>query len=228
VKVDKNHAARRLFHQESFGVLSTNSLDLPGYPFGSVTPYCADAAGEPIIYISRIAQHTKNIQADRRLSLTVVDSASNSNDVQARGRLTLIGDGVPVESHVSGISERYFRYFPEARQYEQTHDFLFFRIELVRIRFIGGFGRIHWIDPDDFRLANPFSAIQESRIVGHMNDDHAAALRHYTGGGAATMTGIDSDGFDVLVEGRKRRITFDRPVHTMEEAREALVAMSKR
>src|SRR5215471_10843787 len=111
--MDKNQAARLLFHQESYGVLSTLSVDVPGYPFGSVTPYCADSNGQPILYISRIAQHTKNIEADRRLSLTIVESASDSKDVQARGRLTLIGDGVPLESNVAEISERYFRYFPE-------------------------------------------------------------------------------------------------------------------
>jgi putative heme iron utilization protein len=51
-------------------VLSTISLDVPGYPFGSLTPYCFDENGQPIVYISLIAQHTRNIMADPRLSLT--------------------------------------------------------------------------------------------------------------------------------------------------------------
>ena len=53
--MQKAQAARRLFLKESFGVLSTHSLDIPGYPFGSVTPYCADERCRPIIYISYIA-----------------------------------------------------------------------------------------------------------------------------------------------------------------------------
>ena len=77
-------AARQLFLQQSFGVLSTISLDVPGYPFGSITPYCADRQGYPIIYISYIAQHTRNILADPRVSLTVFENNTGSDDVQAR------------------------------------------------------------------------------------------------------------------------------------------------
>ena len=83
----EHNEARRLFLQQSFGVLSTISLDVPGYPFGSVTPYCADRQCRPVIYISRIAQHTRNVLADPRVSLTILEHG-DSDDVQARGRLT--------------------------------------------------------------------------------------------------------------------------------------------
>ncbi|HVQ65800.1 MAG TPA: pyridoxamine 5'-phosphate oxidase family protein, partial [Terriglobia bacterium] len=79
--MQKAQAARRLFLKESFGVLSTHSLDMPGYPFGSVTPYCADERCRPIIYISSIAQHTKNILKDPHVSLTIVESSAESDDV---------------------------------------------------------------------------------------------------------------------------------------------------
>ena len=84
--MDNFHAARQLFLQESFGVLSTISVDLPGYPFGSVTPYCADEQGRPVLYISHIAQHTRNILADSRVSLTVFEMTRGVTDVQAQGR----------------------------------------------------------------------------------------------------------------------------------------------
>jgi putative heme iron utilization protein len=203
-------------------------LDLPGYPFGSIAPYCADEAGRPIIYVSDIAQHTRNIKADRRVSLTVVESDSTSDDVQSRGRLTLIGNAKPLPSGEGRASERYFRHFPEARQYQETHDFVFYRIDLVRLRFIGGFGQIYWIEPAEFLADNPFSSPQEARILDHMNHDHGAALRHYAGGKDAAMTGIDAEGFDLIADGRKLRIHFEHPVRNMEEAREALVAMSRR
>jgi heme iron utilization protein len=225
--MDKTYAARKLFLEESFGVLSTVSLDPPGYPFGSVAPYCADQQGNPVIYISHIAIHTKNILADPRVSLTVVEHGGNSDDVQAQGRVTCLANARPVADKEKAIQERYFRYFPAARQYENTHDFAFFRLELVRIRFIGGFGQIYWVEPDEFLQANPFSFEQESRIIDHMNGDHRDALRHYVGGDA-TMTGIDSEGFDVMKAGRKIRLAFDTPVRTMEEARQALVALAKR
>ncbi|HEY2380645.1 MAG TPA: DUF2470 domain-containing protein [Terriglobia bacterium] len=230
--MDKNHAARRLFLGESFGVLSTLSLDVPGYPFGSITPYCGDEAGRPILYISEIAQHTKNLKADPRVSLTVVESESASDDVQSRGRLTLIGNAAPVQDGKGRAGERYFRHFSEARRYEQTHDFVFYRIDLVRLRFIGGFGQIYWVERDEFLAANPFPAAHEARIVDHMNGDHAAALRHYAGGKDAIMTGIDGEGFDLLAgdaaNRRKLRIHFENPVKNMDEAREALVAMSRK
>ena len=223
----QGNAARTLLLQESFGVLSTVSLDLPGYPFGSVTPYCADRLCRPIIYISHIAQHTKNIVADSRVSLTVVERSA-SDDVQAQGRVTCIGDARPVPSADSDARERYFRYFPASRRYERTHDFEFFRLELVRVRFIGGFGQIFWVEPAAFLVENPFSTADETRILQHMNKDHADALSRYVGGGPAEMVGIDGEGFDVLRDGKKVRIPFTAPVTNMEEARKALVEMARR
>lgn len=225
--MEKQNAARTLLLQESFGVLSTVSIDLPGYPFGSVTPYCTDRMCRPIIYISHIAQHTRNIVSDSRVSLTVVEKGA-SEDVQAQGRVTCIGDARPVEDGDDDVRERYFRYFPSARQYERTHGFEFFRLELVRVRFIGGFGQIFWVEPAAFMTANPFSPVEETRIIQHMNKDHAEALSRYVGGGTAEMAGIDAEGFDVLKAGKKIRIPFAAPVANMEEARKALVEMAKR
>lgn len=226
--VQKDRAARDLFLQQSFGVLATISLDVAGYPFGSVTPYCADEQCRPIIYISRIAQHTKNIIADSRASLTVVENNEGSDDVQAQGRLTCIGDALPMGADEASARERYFRYFPSARQYDQTHDFVFFRLQPVRLRFIGGFGQIYWLEPTEFMATNPFSRTQELQILDHMNKDHSDALRRYCGGEAAKMVGIDAEGFDVLTSGKKRRFNFETPIRNMEEARQALVAMAKR
>src|SRR5436309_15038380 len=222
----ENNEARRLFLQQSFGVLSTISLDVPGYPFGSITPYCADRQCRPVIYISRIAQHTQNILADSRVSLTVLENA-DSGDVQARGRLTCIANARPLSKDEEDVSERYFRYVPQARDYAWTHDFEFFRLELVRVRFIGGFGRIYWIEPDEFMTTNPFSAAQESRIIQNMNNDHSNALRQYCGGGPTEMAGIDAEGFDVLKSSGKVRLTFDTPIRNIEDARQALSAIAK-
>jgi putative heme iron utilization protein len=77
-------------------------------------------------------------------------------------------------------------------------------------------------------VSNPFSAAQEYRIVQHMNDDHRDTLAHYVGGKTAVMAGIDSEGFDVLVSGKKIRFSFNVAVRNMEEARQALIAMAER
>ena len=217
--------ARELLLRNSFGVLSTISLDVPGYPFGSVTPYCVDYQCRPLIYISHIAQHTRNILKDPRVSLTAVEGG-NSDDVQARGRVTIIANAQPLPDDEAGARARYFRYFPSARQYDQTHDFAFFRLELVRVRFIGGFGQIYWVEPADFVTKNPFSPAQEIQILQHMNRDHSDALRHYCNGETAEMAGIDANGFDVLKSGQKLRFSFETPVRNMEEARQALVKLA--
>jgi putative heme iron utilization protein len=225
--MNEGNAARTLLLQESFGVLSTVSIDLPGYPFGSVTPYCTDRMCRPIVYISHIAQHTKNILADSRVSLTIVEKGE-SDDVQAHGRVTCIADARQVAQDDDDVRERYFRYFPSARQYEQTHDFGFFRLELVRVRFIGGFGRIFWVEPSEFMTPNPFSRAEENRIVQHMNNGHSDSLSRYVGGGPAQMAGIDGEGCDVLQTGKKVRLPFSTPVTNTEEARKALVEMTRR
>src|SRR5437588_12980174 len=95
-RMTEKNAARRLLLQQSFGVLSTISLDVPGYPFGSVAPYCVDDQCRPVIYISHIAQHTRNIIADSRMSLTVVENNDGSDDVQAHGRVTCIANAQPM------------------------------------------------------------------------------------------------------------------------------------
>jgi len=227
MKSEKSHSARQLLLQESFGVLSTISIDVPGYPFGSVTPYCVDRECRPIVYISTIAQHTKNILADSKVSLTIVEASNDSDDVQARGRLTVLADAKPVMRSDASVRERYLRHFPGAIQYDDTHDFMYFRLEPVRARFIGGFGQIFWLTPEELCLKNPFSDADETRITVHMNNDHASALAHYAGG-ASVMTGIDSEGFDVLQSGKKRRFHFDESVLTMEDARRTLAAMARR
>ena len=228
---NKHSAARQLLLHQSYGVLSTLSVEVPGYPFGSVTPYCVDRDCQPIVYISTIAQHTHNILANPKVSLTVVEEHGDSDDVQAKARLTLLADARPVDHADTKIRDRYLRYFPSAVQFENTHHFSFYRLVLVRARFIGGFGQIFWLTPGELCVKNPFSSKEESSIVHHMNNDHAAALTQIAGAegaGLVTMTGIDSEGFDAIQSGRKRRFVFERPVRAIEEARQMLISMSRR
>ena len=227
---DQALTARRLLNHQSFGVLSTHSADVEGYPFGSIAPYALDYEGEPAILISDIAQHTRNIKLNNKVSLTVFDP--RADDQQAGSRLTWIGDAEPIDPSETKIRERYLRYFPSAESYFETHDFSFYRIRLRRARFIGGFGQIFWIEPDAMLTRNPFRETERG-IVEHMNLDHQKALFHYCkvlGGvevDAVTMTGIDSEGFDLLAEKRKLRIDFESPIHTSEEARATLVRLAR-
>lgn len=233
MKEEAGKEARALLLEASQGVLSTLSKDMAGYPFGSVAPYCLDEKGRPLFLISEIAQHTKNLRADARCSLIVI---AGGEDIQATARLTLVGECEPVPAaDVDAAAERYYRYFPESRDYHRTHDFSFFRLEAQRCRFIGGFGRIHWLDADSVLLANPFPGEREAGIVGHMNDDHADALRHYcqqagmvvAEGVSPVMAGIDAEGMHLRLGQRLVRFVFAAPVATPLEARETLVAMAR-
>jgi putative heme iron utilization protein len=225
--INKGFESRKLIRENSFGVLSTISMDIPGYPFGSVTPYCLSPKLEPMLLISTIAQHTKNILADSKVSLTVFNP--ENYDVQANARLTYLGNAVKVDDEL--FKEKYRKYFPSSKDYFNFHDFGLFKIELKRIRYIGGFGSIFWVDENEFIIPNPLENV-EQRIISHMNEDHKEAMIKYcrifknTEVKDVQMVGIDSEGFDLLAENKLIRFTFDDPVTDAVKAREVLVKMS--
>lgn len=223
--------ARRFLHSTHSGVLSTHSARFEGYPFGSIAPFVLDHEGQPLVLISTIAEHTKNIQKDPRVSLIAFDPAAP--DMQAGGRLTLLGDAVISDKQDDALRTRYLRFFPMAAQYFDMHDFLFHRIEIRQARYIGGFGNIHWIPGNALLPPANLLAHQETGILDHMNADHADSLItycDYVHGVAAkevSMIGIDADGFDVRADGKLLRFNFENPVTNAQEARSALVALSK-
>jgi heme oxygenase (biliverdin-IX-beta and delta-forming) len=230
----KAKKARDLFLSDYQGILSTHSVDVSGYPFGSVVPYCLNKNGLPIILISAIAQHTKNILSDPKVSLTVTEG-DGVDDLQTVGRVTYLGDAEMLDQNDTDSIERYYTYFPQSRDYHQVHDFDFYIIKPVRIRFIGGFGQIFWIEKDEFILANPFTLGEEKQMLDHMNADHYEAIRHYCElctipykvSQTLEMIGIDSEGFHLRVGSRIHRINFTESVFTAEEVRACLVEMAK-
>lgn len=221
--------ARRFARAQHSGVLSTISKRLDGYPFGSVSPFILDHAGRPVILISEIAEHTRNIDADPRVSLIV---QPYSDDMQTTGRVTVIGRAARL-AEKDTLGPRYLRYFPQAADYFAMHDFHFYRIEPVKVRWIGGFGRIFWVDPAAWLCAAGSLAAAEDGILAHMNADHADTLRvccrhfHRVEPDTATMLGIDPDGFDVRADGRTLRFDFAAPVLDAGAARVALVELAR-
>ncbi|MCJ0974274.1 DUF2470 domain-containing protein [Pseudomonas sp. PS1] len=225
--------ARLLLLKEYRGMLSTHSQAMPGFPFGSVVPYCLDAAGCPLLLISRIAQHTRNLMADRRCSLLVGERGAE--DVQAAGRLTLLAEARPLDSEaaIEAAALRYYRYFPESRDYHRAHDFDFWTLQPVRWRFIGGFGAIHWLD--QVALGNPFAGEgdREGGMLEHMNADHTAAIAHYVqqaglrASEPAQMVGIDSEGFHLRIGQAIHWLAFPEPCTNPGAVRHALVSMAR-
>lgn len=150
-------AVKKLIEQQSFGVLSTYSVDVEGFPFGSVTPYSLTENHNPLIFISNIAQHTKNIIKDNRVSLIILENMQDgSKDPQKHGRASILGRATPLETtgeENEGKYQRYFQRFPESESYKDTHGFQLYEITPVRIRFIGGFGKIFWLEPEQLLVA---------------------------------------------------------------------------
>jgi len=142
-------AARALLAAESVGVLSTISVHRPGFPYGSVTPYALSARGEPLLLLSRLAAHTKNLLADPRASLFVGDRSA-AEDPQAGARVSLLGRVSPVPAQGEGgepdARSRYLTVWPRAASYLALGDFSFWRLEVEEARLIAGFGEIRWLD----------------------------------------------------------------------------------
>jgi len=222
--------ARRFLRAHHSGVLATLSASLSGYPFGSIVPFVLDADCRPVILISALAEHTKNLAADPRTSLIVHGYAE---DVQAGPRLTLVGDAARRAADPA-VTNRYLRYFPAARDLLALGDFSFWAIAPARLLFIRGFGHIHWIDAAALQPPQNGLAAAEEEIIAHMNADHAAALAGYCRHAhevtphEVAMVGIDCDGFDVRADGRLLRIAFGEPVTNAGKARAALAAMARR
>lgn len=214
------------------GVLSSMSIELPGYPFGSITPYVLTHDGHAVIYVSAIAQHTANLLGEARCCLTVMDSGTGNQ--QALGRATLVGDGCRVpEERAEEVAARYFAVFPEARGYGEAHSFEFFWIEPKRVRYIGGFGKIYWVETDEWSQPAPDWADGEAGMVSHMNDDHADSLlamaqQHGDPGiTEACLLAMDPEGFHVKTDVGVLYMAFPEPCLDAEAVREALVAMAR-
>lgn len=222
--------ARELLLKEYRGVLSTHSKSMPGFPFGSVVPYCLDADGNPLILISRIAQHTHNLQKDPKCSLLVGERGAE--DIQAVGRLTVLAEARKLDQPeaIEAAAQRYYRYFPDSRNYHSAHDFDFWVLQPVRHRYIGGFGAIHWID--QLTLANPFAGKAEVSMIEHMNSDHAKAIAHYVAlsglpdSEPAQMAGIDTEGMHLRIGQGVHWLAFAEPCNNPTQVREALVSLA--
>lgn len=231
--------ARKFLRSTRSGILSTHSTRCEGYPFGSVAPFVLDHNCQPIILISNIAEHTKNIAANPKVSLLVFAGAE---DLQANARLTLLGEAVKIyKDDDADLRMRYLRYLPQAASYFDMHDFSFYRIHIHQARYIGGFGKMSWLSEVDLFSGITASASvlasQETAIIEHMNADHTENLLnyckhfHHIDAAHAHMLGIDCDGFDVSARigdtSTLLRFDFEQQIHDAQSARAALVAMAK-
>jgi putative heme iron utilization protein len=228
---------RTLLDQERVGTLATQSVRHPGWPFASVMPYAVRPDGSPILLISGMAIHTQNLLADRRASLLIMQSGAGS-DPLGSARATLMGSVERVQDAPDSLRDAYLACHPEARHWIDYSDFSFFQLRVTDVYFVGGFGVMGWVASGEYEVAeaDPLAGAAAG-IIGHMNNDHAEALRQITAhfGKAdaeeATMVAVDRLGFVVrarTAEGVKGlRINFPEPARSREDARRLLVAMTR-
>jgi len=235
---DIDAQVRSLLLKSDFGTLSTHSVDCPGYPFASIVPMGFDDFNRPILLLSRLAQHTRNIIENAKVSLFLSDAhLCSDKDVQTCSRITLLAGvkRLDIDADASTV-QRYCRFYPQAESYYKDLDFDFYRLEPVKVRFIAGFGQIHWVAPERLFTANPLSFEIEMDIVEHMNRDHRDALVKYCQqvglilprGFEPEMVGVDAFGFFQRVGERIMRFDFSQPVANANEVRKVLIEMLKR
>lgn len=187
-----------LLHEAPHAILSTHSTQMPGYPYGTAVPLVLDESNQPILLISALAEHTKNLLADSRASLAVIEQGKTS--IQEAARVTLLGQAETFTPSVE-IVQRYLRYQPEAEQYLQL-DFMFFRFNVQRARFIGGVGKMGWIDTPEWRDLLQISGASESKLIKQSKVDSPKNFR---------ILGFDVFGIDYDVDGFKDRHRFEVP-----------------
>src|SRR5579863_8754347 len=164
--------ARTLMYLGRVGSLSTLSRKQPGFPFGSVMPYGLDIHGRPIFLISTMAMHTQNLQADPRASLLVTQNDAEGDPLGA-SRVTLVGNVEPVPSdELASARSIYLARQANSKYWVDFEDFSFYRLEVVDVYYVGGFGVMGWVSAPDYTNSRPDPlADSMAGIIQHMNTD---------------------------------------------------------
>jgi putative heme iron utilization protein len=238
---EPSHAerVRTLVHGERRGALSTVAADPAGYPFGSVVSFGLADDGDPLFFVSLMAEHTQNALRDPRASLLVTEPVPEGSDPLASGRVTLLGLLATVEDGDARAvaRDRYLAANPAASYYIDFGDFTFLRLTVDHVRYVGGYGRMSWVHASDYRAAAPDPLVDAAAgIIEHMNADHADAqvlfCRHFAGltdTASASMSAVDRYGFDLVAESDAHRtavrLAFPEECTTGDDVRRAMVAM---
>ena len=229
---DRGEAARRLIRSRGHVALAT-SLD--GRPYVSLVASACEGDARPLLLLSDLAQHTRNLIADPLVSLLFEETGEHP-DPLAAPRLTLLGRAERVDDARSAA--RFAARHPASAGYAGFADFHLYRVAIERGHLVAGFGRIAWIEAEHLRFQGeaPALAEAEAEILAHMNEDHADAIALYAErllgrqGEGWRMTGIDPEGIDLRRDGETARLDFaanlHRPVLTPDAARRTLVALA--
>ena len=232
---------RTLVRQARSATLSTLAREPQGFPYGSLVTVAIDPVGRPLLLLSTLAEHTRNLLARSEASILITEPLDTHDQPLAVGRVTILGPCAAVaEDEKAAVRETFLAQQPSSSYYVDFKDFAFYRLEPESLRYVGGFGRMSWVSAEDYRIAEPDPLTAAAAgILTHMNGDHADAVLAYAKvlaeipeTSSATMTAVDRYGFELAVitpEGpRAVRLAFDAPISTSDDARRAMVALVKR
>jgi putative heme iron utilization protein len=224
--------ARRLLRRSRQGALAT-LMNGNGDPYCSLVNLASHPDGSPILLISRLALHTKNILGDPRVSL-MVDERTSGDPLEG-ARIMLAGTAEEARGEDAMLRRRYLSVHPSSEVFVNFKDFSFFRIRPKGAHLVAGFGRIVDLVPDQFLtdLSGAEALLEhEQGAVDHMNADHREALNHYATRllGAETAdwrcTGCDPDGIDLQAGAKILRLDFPERVTAPAELRKMLVKLA--
>lgn len=210
---DTFEPVRQLWAGRFQGVISTQSAAEPGYPFGSLVPYCLDRAGRPIFLFSHLAQHARNLEADPSCAFTLSEPVPG--DVQQGQRLTCIGECAPIAGPDLAAIRRYLHYFPAGQMYYEQLNFRPYRLQPRRFHYNGGFAMARWLGNERVLRRSPLDPAAEAALVEALARGHAArlaALMPEASDAPAPLriAGIDPWGLDLGRGDRLRRLAFPR------------------
>lgn len=222
-------AAKQLMREARTGALAT--LDADGAPYASLVQVATLVDAAPVLLLSDLARHTRNLKADSRASLLLEERREGSELEGAR--ISLKGRLVPEPGEAA--RRRYLLRHPHAAGFADFRDFAFYRLELEGAHLVAGFGRIVDLGREeiltDLAGADALLAAEEG-AVAHMNADHADAVALYASqllgapSGDWRVIGLDPDGCDLMMGPRVRRLDFPRRVTEPGSLRAALVELA--
>ncbi|MCA1363055.1 pyridoxamine 5'-phosphate oxidase family protein [Bradyrhizobium sp. IC3069] len=229
---DPAKLAKSLLRRSRQGALATLMVG-NGDPYCSLVNLASHPDGSPILLISRLAVHTKNVLADSRVSLMLDERAAG--DPLEGARIMLSGRAEEADSNKDLLQRRYLSAHPSAEGFVSFKDFSFFRIRPTGTHLVAGFGRIVDLKPEQFLTdltgAEDLLAAEEG-AVEHMNADHRDALNLYATKllgateGDWRCTGCDPEGLDMQVGQATLRLDFPERVTDGTALRKMLVRLA--
>ncbi len=224
-------AAKKLIREGRSGALAT-VMPGSGDPYCSLVNVATAADGSPLLLISTLALHTKNILADPRVSL-MVDERKEGDPLQG-GRVMLMGTVAATDD--KDVRRRYLDRQPEAEMFVDFADFAFYRMIVKGAHLVAGFGRIVDLKPEDILTPVEDAAEltgAEPDILAHMNEDHAETCRLYATkllgapDGAWRCVGCDPEGLELQLDRTALRLPFPQRVRAPGVLRQMLKQLAE-